>query len=118
LPTLARVGGIGRRAIIVIPASFSGFFLAYFGLSVLRAFVRERLEAKSALGVRLRRAQLRSQLVQFPSEVETTSADCADDLTSAGDATSCSWPTAEMQAVKTTSEQCFISWADNIADTN
>jgi hypothetical protein len=26
-----RVGGIGRRKIIVIPAFFSGFFLAYFG---------------------------------------------------------------------------------------
>ncbi len=30
-------GGIGRRKIIVIPASFSGFFLAYFGLSGLIA---------------------------------------------------------------------------------
>ena len=29
---LRRAGGIDRRKIIVVPASFSDFFLAYFGL--------------------------------------------------------------------------------------
>jgi hypothetical protein len=46
-----RGGGIDLRNIIVVLASFSGFFLAYFGLSGLRAFVRARLEAKTCIGV-------------------------------------------------------------------
>jgi len=45
------VGGIGRK-IIIIPASFSGFFLAYFGLSGRRALTlaaRRRQPSTSTL---------------------------------------------------------------------
>ena len=43
------VPGIGRRKIIIILASFSGFFLAYFGLSGRRALAVARLGGTSPL---------------------------------------------------------------------
>jgi hypothetical protein len=48
------VGGIDLRNIIVVLASFSGFFLAYFGLSGRSSFAHAKLEAKTCIGVRLR----------------------------------------------------------------
>jgi hypothetical protein len=73
------------------------------------------LEAKPALGVRHLRENRHSSFVQFTAQENTTSATCADELSSAADATGCMKRTVEVSVVftdaRTAYGQAAAEWA-------
>jgi hypothetical protein len=77
-----------------------GFYFGFSMIPTVLACARRRggpngqvarnCQVETCVGVRLRRAQLRSRLVQFPTEVKITSARNTFGVTSEDDATSAS----------------------------
>ena len=70
---------------------------------------RSSVLADCGAGVRLRRAQLHSRLVHFPSELKITDARTAPSSAASDDATSFSWAVADL------SEACHTSVSQGLS---